>query len=623
MFRSFRAPQRLLWFLIGALSIVVVAGVAMGASTGARSGSTVRSGATALKSAANVVTASAPTSFQAQLAHTVDPATIPKESAGQIGAKTQAMPFLHGMSDKAWASLKAAAASGTNAPSPAALSATAAARVPGAAQTLTATAASDPGSVLTPGVKVAFNGMADSGTICKFFGTGCQPSDMAMAASSSNVVQAVNTSIAVYSPNSGSLRSGFPKDLQAFLGVPNPSPSGCGSGNGAFLSDPRLSYDPNDKRFFLSALEVEGMFGINPSCTQVSRVWIAVSQTSNPASGWNVYAIDWRFGNTSIGGDFDMLGFNQQAVFVSGDMFNTAGTALVSNVVFSLNKAAMEAGAGTSGFFFTGLTANSQVLQDIQPVQSDNRSGGPTTEYFVNSFAGGGNSVVLWSFANPLGQQSAGPRLTGTIIGTAAYSVPPNADSVNCSNCIDTNDARISSQPVYHAGRVYAALPTAINNGSATVSGVYWFILRPALDQGVGACTLCVGLTGSSRLEEHNYYFYGSRGFAYFPSTGVDDEGNMELLFNFSGNGFAPSVAYALKRIDNNPGLIPGTGLFLVSSTSATNDTRWGDYSQATWTGPDNNTIWFGGEYSGANHDWATIIGQVGLPITSTLGATG
>jgi hypothetical protein len=316
-----------------------------------------------------------------------------------------------------------------------------------------------------------------------------------------------------------------------------------------------------------------------------------------------------------------MLGYNQQAIFVSGNMFGTDGS--FTNTIFSLNKAAMEAGGSTSGFFYRGLTANGQVVDTVQPIQATNRNGGPSTGFFVNSFSGGGNSVVLWSFANPLGQQGTGPRLTGIVIGTAPYSVPPNADNAGaCTNCVDTNDARISAQPTYRDGRIYAALPTGINNGTTTVSGIYWFILDPALDQGVGSCTLCVGLTGSSRLEQHNYYFYGSRGFAYFPSMGVDDEGNFELLFNFSGNGFAPSVAYALHRVTNNPGLIADSGRFLVASTTPTGDTRWGDYSAATWQNS-NNTIWFAGEFSGSNSDWATQMGEVATNNTTTLGAQG
>jgi len=562
MFGSFGAPRRLLWFLLGALSIVAVAGVAMGAPATNH----VAASMAATKTVSDIPAASAAQGVSAQFMGTVDMANVPQETAGQAATKTQAMPYLHAQGDAAFAAMKAAANQGANAVSPAALSGTPAGTAP------VSTGKAD---LATPSTRLSFSGMADSGTICKFFGSGCQPSDMGLGADSAGILQAVNTSLAVYSSTSGAIKPGFPKDAQAFFGVPNPSPSGCNSGNGAFLSDPRVSFDQNDHRFFITYL------------------------------------------------DFDMLGYNQQGVFFSGDMFNAAGTALVSNVVISLAKAPMESGAGTSGFAFTGLTANGQILQDIQPIQSQNRTGGPSTEYFLNSFAGGGNSVVLWSFANPLGQQGAGPHLTGVVIGTAAYSVPPNADNAGaCTNCIDTNDSRISSQPVYRNGRIYAALPTGINNGTTTVSGIYWFILRPALDQGSGSCTLCVSLTSSSRLEEHNYYFFGSRGFAYFPSMGVDDEGNFELIFNFSGNGFAPSVAYALHRVTNNPGLIPGSGIFLRASTTPTFDSRWGDYSAATWRS-DNNTIWMAGQFSGANSDWATQIGEVATSITSTLTSEG
>jgi len=609
MFGSFGAPRRLLWFFLGALSIVAVAGVAMGAPATSH----VAASTAAAKTVSDIPAASAAQGVSAQFMGTVDMANVPQETAGQAAAKTQAMPYLHAQGAAAYAAMKAAANQGANAVSPAVLSA-----IP----TGSAPVTSGKADLATPSTRLNFPGMADSGTICKFFGGGCQPSDMALGADSAGELQAVNTSIAAYS-TTGALKPGFPKDAQAFFGVPNPSPAGCNSGeNGAFLSDPRISYDMNDHRFFITYLEVEGYFGLN-SCTPVSKIWIGVSTSSNPAGSYFIYQIDPRLGNPNIALDFDQLGYNQQGLFFSGDMFNAAGTALVSNVVISLAKAPMESGGGTSGFAFTGLTANGQILQDIQPIQSENRTGGPSTEYFLNSFAGGGNSVVLWSFANPIGQQSAGPHLTGVIIGTASYSVPPNADNAGaCTNCVDTNDSRISSQPVYRNGRIYAALPTGINNGTTTVSGIYWFILRPALDQGAGSCTLCVSLTGSSRLEEHNYYFYGGRQFAYYPSMGVDDEGNFELLFNFSSNTFAPSVAYALHRVTNNPGLIPGSGIFLRASTTPTFDSRWGDYSAATYRS-DNNTIWMAGQFSGANSDWATQIGEVATSITSTLGAQG
>src|SRR2546423_319264 len=83
---------------------------------------------------------------------------------------------------------------------------------------------------------------ADSATICPYFG-GCEPPDMALAASPSWVLQGVNTSIAVYN-TSGALQPGWPKNSQLFFGIPNPSPAGC-SPSGPFTSDPRAFYDPN------------------------------------------------------------------------------------------------------------------------------------------------------------------------------------------------------------------------------------------------------------------------------------------------------------------------------------------------------------------------------------------
>lgn len=44
-----------------------------------------------------------------------------------------------------------------------------------------------------------FKGMADSATICPYFG-GCQPPDMALATSPTMELQGVNTSFAIYSP---------------------------------------------------------------------------------------------------------------------------------------------------------------------------------------------------------------------------------------------------------------------------------------------------------------------------------------------------------------------------------------------------------------------------------------
>src|SRR5262249_32918694 len=90
-----------------------------------------------------------------------------------------------------------------------------------------------PDSLLTPSASVSFTGQGQS--FC-----GAIPSDMALAVGTTFVVQANNSCIAVFSKN-GTLQAGFPKSLDAFLGLPA----------SAFPFDPRALYDWVNNRFIL------------------------------------------------------------------------------------------------------------------------------------------------------------------------------------------------------------------------------------------------------------------------------------------------------------------------------------------------------------------------------------
>ena len=78
------------------------------------------------------------------------------------------------------------------------------------------------------------------------------------------VLQAVNSSVAMYDASTGALEQGFPKGLQKFLHVPAPKPDGCDSGHAdqPFLSDPRAARDPDTGHWYVAALQVEDAFGI-------------------------------------------------------------------------------------------------------------------------------------------------------------------------------------------------------------------------------------------------------------------------------------------------------------------------------------------------------------------------
>src|SRR5262249_17491516 len=149
-----------------------------------------------------------------------------------------------------------------------------------------------------------------------------------------------------------SLRSGFPKGLQSFFGVPAPTPAGCDAahGNQPFLSDPRAFYDPVKKRYWVAALQVEDAAGLSPRCDFVSRYWVAASASSDPAGVWHVYSIDTGglVGGPKSVADYTQMGFNQEAVFIGGNQFNQSGTGFFGAWTLAIPKARAERG-GTLG----------------------------------------------------------------------------------------------------------------------------------------------------------------------------------------------------------------------------------------------------------------------------------
>src|SRR5947209_12172409 len=95
----------------------------------------------------------------------------------------------------------------------------------------------------TPATTSSFIGQQSSATTCSYFGRGCNPPDMGLAASPQYVLQGVNTQWEVLDPQ-GNVQPGWPVSAQNFFGVPdvfNADGSACDAthNNQPFLSDPR------------------------------------------------------------------------------------------------------------------------------------------------------------------------------------------------------------------------------------------------------------------------------------------------------------------------------------------------------------------------------------------------
>jgi hypothetical protein len=538
---------------------------------------------------------------------------IPQATAGQLAsAKPQAMPFLSPLGKNlATAKANVAAAPQADEIFPAAPS--------GASQAI-----SEPN---TPGgALVGWNSMSNSGTICSYFGTGCQPPDDGIASNGSYVLHVVNTSIAIYS-SSGAIQAGFPKSLQTFFGVPAPTPAGCDSAhnNHPFLTDPRAAWDPVTGRWYVAMLQVEHAFGLSPSCTFVSKYWVAVSATTSPTGSWHIYS--FNTGNLVGGGnsaaDYTQLGFNNEAIFIGGNQFNNAGTAYNGAWTLAIPKGAAESGAAISSISgFGGYTASdgsaTRLLDTVQPVLSYGSGyGGPAGEFLVSSFNENvtESKVVVFDFSNAKAQQSHGQTISGVVIPTRAYAQPPNADNYpSCTNCLETIDNRISATPVYMGGKIYASHDTAVNNGTATNANVHWMIIQPVITQtSVSGCTLCSTITTSTRVLDNAYITYSGTTDDWFGVVQPDREGNLFVAYEYGSTSghVSPSSVYIARRATAAAGSSFGDGgVYLKVGSAATTNSRWGDYEAAGYEGWIGNKIVFVTEWSNGN--WSTHIDRVG-----------
>ena len=526
-------------------------------------------------------------SSNAGMPHVVNMSNVPPATSKQIHQKQPMLPLYPGGAAK-YATLKAGAAHNPGAPK--------------VAHPMPATSPAN--STTTPPAIANFDGMADSKTICPYFG-GCQPPDMAVAASTKWVLQHVNTAVAVYTP-SGAIQPGWPKNSQNFFGVPNPLPAGCDP-TGPFLSDPRAFYDPNTGRFWTAILQVEGALGIAPNCNFLSGYWIAVSQTSNPNGAWNVYFFDMALGNPNAA-DYTQLGFDTTNIYFSGNMFPNSNTGSFYAQILAANKSKMENGQSVTAFGFRNLTSPSDgsIVDTVQPVATEANNDSPADiGLFIDSTNTNctGNTcegMNVFGIHNP---GTKGQTLNAVFVPTTSYAIPPNADQPTCTQCVETIDLRITATPVYHNGLISFSIDTGVaNNSGVDVPSIFWGQVQPDVSNGV--------LVGASIFQSGYFVFSGDQD-ASFGAFMADNNGNLIMVYDTMSSTLNPSIAYTARRATFPLGQFHDAGNFLHKGVAPTLDTRWGDYEATSFDGFTSDDIWMSSQYSGKNQDWRTRIVEV------------
>jgi hypothetical protein len=419
-----------------------------------------------------------------------------------------------------------------------------------------------------------FNGLAFGDT------AGYVPPDTIAAAGPTNIVEAVNTTLAIFDKSGNKLSS---QSLQSFF-------SSVGtSGN---LSDPFVSYDEQAGRFVVGVLD----FGYN-------YLDLAVSNTSDPTQGFaEKDRISLREGSffSAVSADYPRFGYNGDAYAISFNMFNSFfGYYDHTQVVVVKKSSVLDATPGVSGFRVDRSGSSNFTLTPAVM-----HGGGNGLMWFVEE-AGYGNGQKLDAVKLNYTWTSTGVtgvKFTDNIItlpSAAFYGEPPAASQPGGGE-IENNDARILNV-AWSNNRLVAAQTVGESDGLAHARFYEISTLStPALTQWADVTP---GVAGAD---------------TYYPSVEINPAGELGMTFmESSPTEYVAMYVTAQTSPNPAPGTLQGSPSAPVRAQAGLanynafdgSPHRAGDFSGIS-VDPVDGSFWAANEYatSRSTNNWGTFI---------------
>lgn len=441
------------------------------------------------------------------------------------------------------------------------------------------------------------------------------PPDPMGAAGPNHVVNVVNSSIQWFSKAGGPPQNH--QSLRAFFAnVPT---------TGTF--DPKVIYDHHAGRFVVVTLE--RVFASPPAANSPgnqSRIFVAVSDDSDPNGTWYRHVINAKtvIGTTERWADFPGLAVDEEAIYITNNMFGFAGTQPFGGVrLWIIGKTSFYAGGPASVNIYDPIAlanANAEgegaVATTAQPALVFDAPAGFGTYLMQYGGLNDGANIYLGAIEvrNPL----SSPSFVGHFLLIGPFpafdnllSAFPGAPQLGSTRTIATNDRRVSNNPVMRMNNVYLAAPMlspATAGADANHVTARWF----RVDATNTAAPLLAdhGSIGGEDIAS------GTR--TFFPSVAVNCAGDLAVGFAASGPNIHPGAYFTGRQAADPPGqtnpagtLRAGVDVYVRAfqpNPLLTPTSRWGDYS-GTFVDPADNTFWVFNEYALTQ---GTIIASIG-----------
>jgi len=440
-----------------------------------------------------------------------------------------------------------------------------------------------------------------------------EPPDQALAVGNGFVLEAINTALNVYDTN-GIQKLARPLALTEFFGLPASINRTTGK-FGVFAGDVVSLFDPETSRWFVLAFADLNKSDGTPLAQ--SRIFLGVSQTSDPRGVFTIYTLNTTDANDPDGAgpripDFPHIGLDHFGFFISVNEFSFATFGFIDAAIFAISKQALITGSGgthpgvtrialpfQTGFEFTVFPANT-------PPGSSFFTGNGGVEFFVSSqfVSNTEHSLSVWALTNTKSLDTIPALgLQRDRVSTQAYNFPtqsveqkdgfrPLGASLNEPlETLDSGDFRVLSV-VFSAGRLWATLGTEVTDGNGDQRmAAAFFALSPQIVGGtLSASVITQGViseTGASLLR---------------PAIAVNAQNKGGMVFTLVGPNDFPSSAFVpIDDVTVGPiniaraGNEPEDGFSGYAAFGGNGTARWGDYSAA---GVDSDgSIWMATEY--------------------------
>ncbi len=303
--------------------------------------------------------------------------------------------------------------------------------------------------------------------------------------------------------------------------------------------------------------------------------------------------------------DFDTLGFNAKAVYLSGNMYTIGSTPVLNSVdLVAVPKASLTAvSPSLTGYSIQTDQSPANYGYAVQPA-NDLSGSNSNAGYLASGYYYQGVQQGSVQYANGAFTFSSGAY---TKFATGVGTINPAPQLGTNSTPIATGDLRLSSSLVYSNGLIWGVQTIQNPNFSPTTAptALRVFAIKP------GSTTPTVEKIVTDPNNPGSWLYYGS--------LAINSNGQLVLSFNESSSTQYVSI-YALAGVFNGTSLAVGTPVLLKASTVAYSIVdptdklnRWGDYSTTVVDPGNAGNFWTFQEYADGAASWSTAIYQLTL----------